>query len=116
MVAGQYHSFAISGKGEMYGWGYNRDYELGVGDNMDRVLPQAVAAPQGHKVPNTHTLRLGRQPSPGLGSGGGSRVCGGLGVYDGCSLGSSRCPRRPQRVSHGLGLGLGLGGGSRCVG
>ena len=55
MVAGQYHSFAISGKGEMYGWGYNRDYELGVGDNMDRVLPQAVAAPQGHKVPNTHT-------------------------------------------------------------
>lgn len=54
MVAGQYHSFAISSKGEMYGWGYNRDYELGVGDNMDRVLPQAVAAPQGHKV-QTHT-------------------------------------------------------------
>jgi alpha-tubulin suppressor-like RCC1 family protein len=50
VVAGQYHSLAISGKGEMYGWGYNRDYELGVGDNMDRVLPQAVPAPPGHKV------------------------------------------------------------------
>jgi alpha-tubulin suppressor-like RCC1 family protein len=63
VVAGQYHSFAISSKGEMYGWGYNRDYELGVGDNMDRVLPQAVTAPQGHKVRHTH---LGRRQFMGV--------------------------------------------------
>jgi len=42
VVAGQYHSLALSVKGELYGWGYNRDHELGVGDNMDRVLPQVV--------------------------------------------------------------------------
>ena len=40
ITCGQYHSLAVSVKGELYGWGYNRDYELGVGDNMDRVLPQ----------------------------------------------------------------------------
>ncbi|KAK3278657.1 hypothetical protein CYMTET_13423 [Cymbomonas tetramitiformis] len=50
VVAGQYHSLAVSVKGELYGWGYNRDYELGVGDNMDRVLPQVVPTLTGHKV------------------------------------------------------------------
>jgi alpha-tubulin suppressor-like RCC1 family protein len=38
--AGQYHSLAISARGDIFAWGYNREYELGVGDNMDRVLPQ----------------------------------------------------------------------------
>jgi alpha-tubulin suppressor-like RCC1 family protein len=38
--AGQYHSLAVTAKGDIFGWGYNREYELGVGDNMDRVLPQ----------------------------------------------------------------------------
>mmetsp|Transcript_27280 Transcript_27280/g.37625 ORF Transcript_27280/g.37625 Transcript_27280/m.37625 type:complete len:828 (+) Transcript_27280:153-2636(+) len=50
VVAGQYHSLALSQRGELYGWGYNRDYELGVGDNMDRVLPQAVPSLAGRKL------------------------------------------------------------------
>eukprot|EP00899_Mesostigma_viride_P008347 jgi/Mesvir1/17513/Mv08769-RA.1 len=44
VVAGQYHSLALTARGEVYAWGYNRDYELGVGDNMDRVLPQLLTA------------------------------------------------------------------------
>ena len=36
----------------------------------------------------------------GLGLGGGSRVCGGLGVYDKCSLGSWRSPRRLHSEFH----------------
>jgi len=63
IVAGQYHSLAVSVNGEVYGWGYNRDYELGVGDNMDRVLPQAVPSLTGRKVTSLaaggyHTLAV----------------------------------------------------------
>jgi len=48
--AGQYHSLAITVRGDVFAWGYNREYELGVGDNMDRVLPQAIPALQGKEV------------------------------------------------------------------
>eukprot|EP00873_Tetraselmis_striata_P034317 jgi/Tetstr1/454581/TSEL_041476.t1 len=50
VVAGQYHSLAVTARGDIFGWGYNREYELGVGDNMDRVLPQAIPILQGKKV------------------------------------------------------------------
>lgn len=50
VVCGQYHSLALTAKGDVYGWGYNRNYELGVGDNMDRVLPQAIPTLSGKPV------------------------------------------------------------------
>ena len=49
-AAGQFHSVVVTERGELYGFGYNRDYELGVGDNMDRVLPQVVPTLSGKKV------------------------------------------------------------------
>mmetsp|Transcript_30194 Transcript_30194/g.85273 ORF Transcript_30194/g.85273 Transcript_30194/m.85273 type:complete len:798 (-) Transcript_30194:182-2575(-) len=48
--AGQYHSLAVSARGDIFAWGYNREYELGVGDNMDRVLPQAIPSLQGKQI------------------------------------------------------------------
>eukprot|EP00898_Chlorokybus_atmophyticus_P000760 jgi/Chlat1/1685/Chrsp127S01956 len=77
IAAGQYHSIAITRDGRAFTWGYNRDYELGLGqthslqstccmhvtaecqptnlrmrtgDNMDRVLPQAVPGLEGKKL------------------------------------------------------------------
>jgi len=50
VAAGQYHALAVTARGEVYGWGYNRDYELGVGDNMDRVLPQVIPSLADRKV------------------------------------------------------------------
>ena len=40
MLLNRYHSLALTKEGHVYVWGYNRDYELGLNDNMDRVLPQ----------------------------------------------------------------------------
>lgn len=62
-AAGQFHSVVVTARGEVYGFGYNRDYELGVGDNMDRVLPQMVPTLSGRKVVAVaaggyHTLAL----------------------------------------------------------
>lgn len=48
--AGQYHSLALTKTGVVYAWGYNRDYELGLNDNMDRVLPQDIPTLKNRKV------------------------------------------------------------------
>lgn len=61
--AGQYHSLARTEAGAVFAWGYNRDYELGLNDNMDRVLPQDIATLKGRKVAqisagNYHNLAL----------------------------------------------------------
>lgn len=42
VAAGHLHSFAVTEAGELYGWGYNRDYQLGLRDILDRVLPTRV--------------------------------------------------------------------------
>ena len=42
VAAGHLHSFAVTEMGELYSWGYNRDYQLGLGDILDRVLPTRV--------------------------------------------------------------------------
>ncbi|QDZ21158.1 RCC1 -like regulator of chromosome condensation protein [Chloropicon primus] len=48
--AGQYHSLALTAKGGVFAWGYNREYELGLNDNMDRVLPQGVTTLRNRKI------------------------------------------------------------------
>ena len=48
--AGMHHSLALTESGQVFAWGYNRDYELGLNDNMDRVLPQELQTLKGRKV------------------------------------------------------------------
>jgi|AntAceMinimDraft_5_1070358.scaffolds.fasta_scaffold05317_3 hypothetical protein len=42
VAVGLLHSFAVTDAGELYAWGFNRDYQLGLGDVLDRVLPTRV--------------------------------------------------------------------------
>ena len=51
LAMGHLHSFAVTEAGELYGWGFNRDYQLGLGDILDRVLPTRVGgALEGRRV------------------------------------------------------------------
>lgn len=42
---GQYHSFAMTASGAIYGWGYNLMGQLGLGDTTDRAVPTLFTPP-----------------------------------------------------------------------
>jgi alpha-tubulin suppressor-like RCC1 family protein len=43
VAAGAEHSVAITEKGELYGWGWGRYGNLGLGDRNDRCIPEKVS-------------------------------------------------------------------------
>lgn len=44
VAAGAEHTAAVTEDGELYGWGWGRYGNLGLGDRMDRLVPQKVSA------------------------------------------------------------------------
>lgn len=38
-ATGMFHSMALTSRGRLLVWGYNRDGQLGVGDSTDRLTP-----------------------------------------------------------------------------
>jgi len=42
VAAGAEHSVAITEDGNLYGWGWGRYGNLGLGDRNDRLLPEKV--------------------------------------------------------------------------
>lgn len=43
VAAGAEHSVAVAEDGELYGWGWGRYGNLGLGDRNDRLIPEKVA-------------------------------------------------------------------------
>lgn len=50
VAAGAEHTAAVTEDGELYGWGWGRYGNLGLGDRMDRLVPQKVSAIEGEKM------------------------------------------------------------------
>uniref|UniRef100_A0A061R4H9 Regulator of chromosome condensation n=1 Tax=Tetraselmis sp. GSL018 TaxID=582737 RepID=A0A061R4H9_9CHLO len=50
VAAGQHCSFAVTEKGEVYAWGYNENFELGLGLGVSRNSPQLVGTLSGKNV------------------------------------------------------------------
>lgn len=44
VAAGAEHTVAITEDGELYGWGWGRYGNLGLGDRNDRLVPEKVAS------------------------------------------------------------------------
>lgn len=44
VAAGAEHSVAVTEQGELFGWGWGRYGNLGLGDRFDRVLPDKVSS------------------------------------------------------------------------
>ncbi|KAM7529011.1 hypothetical protein LguiB_032421 [Lonicera macranthoides] len=44
------HTMALSSEGKLYGWGWNKFGQVGVGDNVDHCSPMEVKFPQEQKV------------------------------------------------------------------
>lgn len=51
VAAGAEHSAAITEHGELYGWGWGRYGNLGLGDRNDRLIPEKVSSV--HVCPQT---------------------------------------------------------------
>eukprot|EP00897_Mesotaenium_endlicherianum_P004127 jgi/Mesen1/3742/ME000204S03010 len=47
LAAGAEHTAAVTEEGKMYGWGWGRYGNLGLGDRKDRLVPEEVVALQG---------------------------------------------------------------------
>ena len=47
ITCGQTSSMAVLENGEVYGWGYNGNGQLGLGNNINQLNPQRVTALQG---------------------------------------------------------------------
>ena len=43
VAGGQYHSLAVTSTGEVWGWGYNANSQLGDGTNQNRLAPVKIA-------------------------------------------------------------------------
>ncbi|KAK9691974.1 hypothetical protein RND81_09G232600 [Saponaria officinalis] len=50
LAAGAEHSAAVTEAGELYGWGWGRYGNLGLGDRNDRLIPEKVAPIDGTKM------------------------------------------------------------------
>ncbi|KAF6170563.1 hypothetical protein GIB67_031971 [Kingdonia uniflora] len=50
IAAGAEHTAAITENGELYGWGWGRYGNLGLGDRNDRLVPQKVSAINGQQM------------------------------------------------------------------
>lgn len=44
VAAGAEHTAAVTEDGELYGWGWGRYGNLGLGDRNDRLVPEKVSA------------------------------------------------------------------------
>lgn len=44
VAAGAEHTAAVTDDGELYGWGWGRYGNLGLGDKNDRLVPQKVSS------------------------------------------------------------------------
>ncbi|XP_029324754.1 RCC1 and BTB domain-containing protein 1 isoform X2 [Mus caroli] len=63
VACGSHHSMALAADGEVYGWGYNGNGQLGLGNNGNQLTPVRVAALHGMCVNQivcgyAHTLAL----------------------------------------------------------
>ncbi|CAO2035153.1 unnamed protein product [Urochloa humidicola] len=50
IAAGAKHTAAVTEDGDLYGWGWGRYGNLGLGDRNDRVLPEKVSSVEGEKM------------------------------------------------------------------
>ncbi|CAM8881824.1 unnamed protein product [Rhodiola kirilowii] len=50
VAAGAEHTVAVTEDGELYGWGWGRYGNLGLGDRNDRLVPQKVSSSHGEKM------------------------------------------------------------------
>ncbi|GAB4855716.1 Ultraviolet-B receptor uvr8 [Ancistrocladus abbreviatus] len=50
VAAGAEHSVAVTEDGQIYGWGWGRYGNLGLGDRDDRLVPQRVSSVNGEKM------------------------------------------------------------------
>ncbi|KDP29458.1 hypothetical protein JCGZ_19287 [Jatropha curcas] len=50
VAAGAEHTAAVTEDGELYGWGWGRYGNLGLGDRMDRLVPEKVSLTHGEKM------------------------------------------------------------------
>ncbi|CAK7354710.1 unnamed protein product [Dovyalis caffra] len=50
VAAGAEHTVAVTEDGELYGWGWGRYGNLGLGDRNDRVVPERVSVVNGEKM------------------------------------------------------------------
>ncbi|XP_059433394.1 ultraviolet-B receptor UVR8 [Corylus avellana] len=50
VAAGAEHTAAVAEDGELYGWGWGRYGNLGLGDRNDRLVPENVSAVNGEKM------------------------------------------------------------------
>ncbi|KAG0494376.1 hypothetical protein HPP92_005370 [Vanilla planifolia] len=50
VAAGAEHSAAVTEAGELYGWGWGRYGNLGLGDKNDRLLPEKVSSIDGERM------------------------------------------------------------------
>ncbi|GMY12552.1 ultraviolet-B receptor UVR8 isoform X2 [Fagus crenata] len=50
VAAGAEHTAAVTEDGELYGWGWGRYGNLGLGDRNDRLVPEKVSAVDGEKM------------------------------------------------------------------
>nr|AIA22173.1 UVR8 [Gentiana rigescens] len=50
VAAGAEHTAAVTEDGELYGWGWGRYGNLGLGDRNDRLVPEKVSAVEGEKM------------------------------------------------------------------
>eukprot|EP00268_Persea_americana_P066002 TRINITY_DN8903_c0_g1_i3.p1 TRINITY_DN8903_c0_g1~~TRINITY_DN8903_c0_g1_i3.p1 ORF type:complete len:194 (+),score=46.61 TRINITY_DN8903_c0_g1_i3:214-795(+) len=50
VAAGAEHTAAITEDGDLYGWGWGRYGNLGLGDRSDRLVPEKVSAVDGQKM------------------------------------------------------------------
>ncbi|XP_028771495.1 ultraviolet-B receptor UVR8-like [Neltuma alba] len=50
VAAGAEHSVAVTEHGELFGWGWGRYGNLGLGDRFDRLLPEKVSSVHGDKM------------------------------------------------------------------
>lgn len=44
ITAGAEHTAAVTEDGELYGWGWGRYGNLGLGDRIDRLIPEKVSS------------------------------------------------------------------------
>ena len=63
ITCGQTSSMAVLENGEVYGWGYNGNGQLGLGNNINQLNPQRVTGLQGVVVTSVvcgyaHTLAV----------------------------------------------------------
>ncbi|CAI9771883.1 unnamed protein product [Fraxinus pennsylvanica] len=50
IAAGAEHTAAVTEDGDLYGWGWGRYGNLGLGDRNDRLIPEKVSSVEGEKI------------------------------------------------------------------